>query len=297
MAHGHDHSHSPGGRNRVRLAIVFVVTLVYLVVEAVAGFLTNSLALLADAGHMLTDTVGVGLALSAVWLAARPADPRRSYGYYRAEILAALANASVLVIVCGFVLYAAYRRFQNPPTVAAGPVVVALVGLAVNGAGVLLLHKGAGESLNVKGAYLEVLSDAVTSVGVIVAAAVMWATGWMLIDPLVSAGVGLFILPRTWVLLRQATNVLLEGTPAGIDPNAVRTAVAAVPGVAGVHDLHLWALTAGVNAASVHVVLADGVPLGEVLTGVHECLRNRFPIHHATVQVEPPGWEEYDTHP
>jgi cobalt-zinc-cadmium efflux system protein len=277
---------------------VFAITLAYLAVEVAAGFLTNSLALLADAGHMLTDAAGVGLALFAVWLAGRPPDPKRSYGYHRAEILAALANAAILLAASGWLLYEAYERITNPPAVEAGPVVaVAFVGLLVNGGGILLLRAGSAESINVKGAYLEVLSDAVTSVGVIVAAGVMWATGWMLIDPLVSVAIGLFILPRTWGLLKQAAHVLLEGTPEGIDPGAVRAAVSGLPGVAGVHDLHLWSLTAGVNAASLHVVLGTGAALGEVLTAVHECLRHRFPIHHVTVQAEPPDWnEEHDTH-
>jgi cobalt-zinc-cadmium efflux system protein len=298
MGHAHDHDHrSAAGRSRGRLAAVFGLTLLYLAVEVAAGFLTNSLALLADAGHMLTDAAGVGLALFAVWLAGRPPDARRSYGYHRAEILAALANAAILVAASGWILYEAAERIAKPPAVAAGPVVaVAFVGLAVNGLGILLLHSGSGESINVKGAYLEVLSDALSSVGVIAAAAVMWATGWMLLDPLVSVAIGLFILPRTWGLLRQAAHVLLEGTPDGIDPGEVRAAVAALPGVAGVHDLHVWSLTAGVNAASLHVVLAESAALGDVLTEVHECLRHSFPIHHVTVQAEPAGWEEHGTH-
>lgn len=293
----HAHAHSPADRHRGRLATVFGLTLVYLAVEVAAGLLTNSLALLADAGHMLTDAAGVGLALFAIWLATRPPDPRRTYGYHRAEILAALVNAVVMVGVSLFVLYEAYERFRDPPAVAGGPVaVVAAVGLVVNGAGVLLLHRGSGESLNLKGAYFEVLSDALTSVGVLAAGLVIWLTGAAWVDPLVSAAIGLFILPRTWALLRDAVGVLLEGTPAGIDAGAARAAVEKLPGVAGVHDLHLWALTSGVNAASLHVVLADGADLGAVLTAVHGCLRHEFPIHHVTVQAEPPGWPEHETH-
>ena len=298
MGHNHSHSHSPAGRNRGRLAVVFVLTLVYLAVEVVAGLLTNSLALLADAGHMLTDAAGIGLALFAVWLARRPPDPKRTYGYYRAEILAALVNAVVLVGVSIYVLYEAYVRFRAPPAVNGGPVaVVAAIGLLVNGVGVVLLHRGSGESLNMKGAYYEVLSDALTSVGVLIAGVVIWLTHWWWVDPLVSAGIGLFILPRTLTLLKEAVDVLLEGTPAEIDPEAVRTALAAVPGVTAVHDLHLWTITTGVNAASVHVVLGDAAALGEVLTAVHECLAHQFPIHHATVQAEPPNWPAHDSHP
>jgi cobalt-zinc-cadmium efflux system protein len=246
---------------------------------------------------MLTDAAGVGLALFAVWVSSRPPDPQRTYGYYRAEILAALANAVVLVGVSGFVLYEAVERFLAPPAVAGGPVaVVAAVGLLVNGAGVVLLRGRSGESLNLKGAYFEVLSDALTSVGVLAAGLVIWLTGWWWVDPAVSLGIGLFILPRTWALLREAVGILLEGTPAGIDPAEVRAAVAAVPGVSGVHDLHVWAITTGVNAASLHVVLSDAARIGEVLTDVHECLRHRFPIRHVTVQAEPPGWPEHETH-
>lgn len=297
MGHSHSHAHSSAGRNRGRLTVVFVLTLLYLGVEVVAGLLTNSLVLLADAGHMLTDAAGIGLALFAVWLAGRPPDPRRTYGYYRAEILAALANAVVLIGVSAYVLYEAYQRFRSPPEVAGGPVaIVAAIGLVVNGIGVVLLRRGANESLNLKGAYFEVLSDALTSVGVLAAGLIIWLTDGWWVDPLVSVGIGLFILPRTWALLREAVGVLLEGTPADIDPAAVREAVAAVPGVAGVHDLHLWTITSGVNAASLHVVLADPGRLGDTLTGVHDCLRQRFPIHHATVQAEPPDWPEHETH-
>lgn len=294
---GHAHSHLPVDRPRGRLVAVFSLTLVYLAVEIVAGLATNSLALLADAGHMLTDVGGLGLALFAAWVGGRSPGPRRTYGYYRAEILAALVNATVLLAVSGWVLWEAVARLLAPPPVDGGPVAfVAAVGLVVNVVGVVLLHSQKGESLNLKGAYLEVLSDALASVGVLAAGLVVWLTGWRWVDPAVSVGIGLFILPRTWGLLGEAVGVLLEGTPTGIDTAEVRAAVAAVPGVAGVHDLHLWAITTGVNAASLHVVLADPVRLGEVLTAVHDRLRHAFPIHHVTVQAEPPDWPEHETH-
>lgn len=296
----HDHSPQAGsaaGRNEKRLAVVFGITAFYLAVEVAGGLLTNSLALLADAGHMLTDVAGTGLALLAIRFARRPASAERTYGYYRAEILAALANAVVLIGVSLYVLYEAYRRFREPPEVHSGEMIlVAVVGLGVNAVSVWLLRDASKESLNLKGAYFEVLSDALTSVGVIIAGVVMWATGWYYADPLVSAGIGLFILPRTWSLLKEATGVLLEGTPSDVNLAAVREAVAAVPGVAGVHDLHAWALTSGVNALSVHVAMTAGAELVAVLGGVHERVRSGFPITHVTVQVEPPGWAEAESH-
>ncbi|HEY1189787.1 MAG TPA: cation diffusion facilitator family transporter [Gemmata sp.] len=294
----HDHSHTTAGRNTRKLAIVFGLTVLYLVVEVVGGIWTGSLALLADAGHMLSDAAGLGLALVAVWVARRPPSPARTYGYHRVEILAALANAVVLVLISLYVLYEAYERFRAPPPVASvGMLAVAAVGLVVNLIGVRILHAGSGESLNVRGAYYEVVSDSLASLGTILAGAIMWATGWYYADPLVSAAIGLFILPRTWKLLSDATHILLEGTPEGVDLTAVRAAIASAPGVSGVHDLHVWALTSGVNALSAHVVLTDGAALGDVLTTVHERVSHGFPIAHVTVQVEPPGWETAETHP
>lgn len=299
MAHAHDTgtATSAAGKNEKQLAIVFALTAFYLAVEVAGGLLTKSLALLADAGHMLTDVAGTGLALLAIRFARRPASPERTFGYYRAEILAALANAVVLIGISAYVLYEAYRRFREPPEVQSGPMIlVAVIGLGVNIISIWLLREGSGESLNMKGAYFEVLSDALTSVGVIAAGVVMWTTGWYYADPLVSAGIGLFILPRTWALLRDAVGILLEGTPAGIDLAAVREAVAQVPGVTGVHDLHVWALTSGVNTLSVHVVLAADADLGSVLTGVRERLTAGFPVSHVTIQAEPQGWAEGETH-
>ncbi len=293
----HEHSTSAAGRNSKRLAIVFWLTAFYLAVEVIGGIVTNSLALLADAGHMLTDVAGTGLALMAIRFARRPASPERTYGYYRAEILAALANAVVLIGVSLYVLYEAYGRLVSPPEVQSeAMLLVAGVGLVVNVIGVLLLRTGSAESLNLKGAYFEVLSDALTSVGVIIAAVVMWATGWYYADPIVSAAIGLFILPRTWKLLSEAVGVLLEGTPSDVNIASVREAIAGVPGVAGVHDLHVWALTSGVNALSCHVIMADGEPLLAVLTRVRDRVTSEFPITHVTVQTEPPGFTESETH-
>ena len=235
------------------------MTCAFLGVEVVAGFLTGSLSLLADAGHMLTDVAGLVLALAAMKLAERPPSPRRTYGYHRAEILAALTNGLVLLVVAAYILAEAWDRFRSPQPVASVPVLaVAAVGLAVNLAGAYLLHAGSHSSLNVRGAYNEVLADALSSVGVILGAGVILATGWLWVDPLVAVGIALFVLPRTWALLREALQVLLEGTPREVDLTALRAAMEGVPGVKTVHDLHVWTLTSGVHALSAHAVLAGG---------------------------------------
>jgi cobalt-zinc-cadmium efflux system protein len=294
---GSGHSYSPASQNKRRLAIVFGLTLTYLFAEVIGGLLTGSLALLADAGHMLTDVAGLGLALMAIRFAERPATPERTYGYYRVEILAALTNAVVLIVISLYILYEAYERFRNPPEVQSkAMLLVAAIGLAVNIAGMLILRKGSEESLNMKGAYFEVLSDMLTSVGVIIAAVVMLTTGWYYADPLISAGIGLFILPRTWVLLREAVGVLLEGTPSDVNPAALRESINGVEGVAEVHDLHVWSLTSGVNAMSAHAVLADGARHDIVLTAVRERVTSNFKIAHVTVQVEAQGCAENEAH-
>ncbi|HXU39605.1 MAG TPA: cation diffusion facilitator family transporter [Blastocatellia bacterium] len=295
MANGH--TTSPAGRNKRKLLFVFGFTTIYLVAEVIGGLMTNSLALLADAGHMLTDVAGLGLALFAINFAERSATPERTYGYYRVEILAALANAVVLIGISFYVLYEAYKRFLNPPEVESGVMLaVAAIGLAVNIAGILLLRESSSQSLNMKGAYFEVLSDMLTSIGVIVASVVMLITGWYYADPLISAGIGLFILPRTWALLREAVGVLLEGTPSDVNLTAVREAIGDVAGVAGVHDLHVWTLTSGVNALSVHAVLSNGALHDDVLVAVQRCVTTNFKISHATVQVETQGCAEWETH-
>jgi len=266
---------------------VLGLTVGFLLVEVAGALWTGSLALLADAGHMLTDAGGLSLALFAAWLAARPPTPEKTYGYYRVEILAALVNAVVLLAMSAFILYEAYRRFLSPPPVLGGPMLaVAVVGLGVNLAGMWLLHRGAGESLNLKGAYLEVLSDALGSIGVIVAALIVLTAGWYLADPLIGAGIGLFILPRTWGLLRRAVNILLEGTPPHIDVTDVETAMTRVPGVRRVHDLHVWTLTSGKEAMSAHVVV-DEIAAGDlIIRALHEMLHERFGIEHTTIQIE-----------
>lgn len=277
-------------KNRRSLWVVFGLTFTYLIVEVVGGLWTNSLALLADAAHMLTDVGGLGLALFAAWMSAKPATPQRTYGYYRVEILAALANAVVLFLMSFFILYEAYQRFREPPEVASLPMLgVAAVGLVVNLIGIWLLHRSSGESLNMKGAYLEVVSDLLGSVGVIVAAGVMWATEWYYADPIFGVAIGLFILPRTWGLMRQAVDVLLEATPAHIDLTELEKAVLGIEGVASVHDVHVWTITSGIDALSAHVVLAAGVeqPVAdEVAERAAAVLKEKFGIGHTTIQVE-----------
>jgi cobalt-zinc-cadmium efflux system protein len=281
---------SATGQNRRALQITFALTFLYFIVELVGGILTNSLALLADAAHMLTDVGGLALALFATWIAQKPATPQKTYGYYRVEILAALANAVVLFLISFYILYEAYRRFEEPPAVASLPMLfIAVIGLAVNLVGIWILRHGANESLNIQGAFLEVVSDALGSVGVIIAALIMLATGWYYADPIFSVLIGLFILPRTWKLVTQAANVLLESTPAHINVAAVEKAMLKVTGVEAVHDLHIWAITSGMEALSVHVVLTAGCEsqiATEILETLTTLLKDEFGIDHTTIQVE-----------
>lgn len=289
MGHGHGRG-APADRssnNRRRLMFVLLLTSTYLVAEVVGGILTKSLALLADAGHMLTDVGGLVLAMLAMKLADREASASKTYGYYRAEILAALANGVILIVVSLYVLYEAYERFRAPPEVkTTSMMLVAAIGLIVNVIGVMVLRAGSSESLNMKGAYFEVISDLLTSVGVIAGGAVMWGTGWYWVDPLVSAGIGLFIFPRTWKLVREATDVLLEGTPADVNMTQLRAAMQAVAGVADVHDLHVWSLSSGVNAMSAHVVVASPSIQDSVLQDVTRTIKTDFRVSHVTLQVE-----------
>ena len=283
-----------GIRYRSRLLWSFGLVGVFFVVEVVAGFATNSLALLSDAGHMLTDVLGLGMALAAIQLASRGSkDTGRTFGLYRLEILAALANAVLLFGVAIYVLYEAFVRLQDPPGVLGIPMlVVASLGLVVNLIAFALLRSGAKESLNVQGAFLEVLSDTLGSVGVIVAAIVLQATGWKYVDPIVGAGIGLFILPRTWRLGSQAVRILIEAAPAGIDVEDVRTKLAELPGVTDVHDLHLWTLTSDMEVASAHLVVTPTTDTRQVLTEARNRLRDDYRVSHATLQVEQEGQQE-----
>jgi cobalt-zinc-cadmium efflux system protein len=297
-AHGHDHAHGQGrghvpghvhgaGASRKRLTLVLCLSSLFLVVEVAAGILTGSLALLADAGHMLTDVAGLVLALLAMKLAERRPSPRRTFGYHRAEILAALINAALLLGVAAYILREAWERFLTPHAVPSTTVLaVASVGLLVNLIGALLLRGGSRTSLNLRGAYNEVVADALSSVGVIAGAVVIGLTGFYLVDTLVAVAIALFVLPRSWALLRETLHVLLEGTPREVDLAAVRQAMEAVPGVKTVHDLHVWTLTSGVHALSAHAILQEGATHGQVLGALRSRVTAGFPISHVTVQLE-----------
>jgi cobalt-zinc-cadmium efflux system protein len=269
------------------LAWTLALTALFLGVEVAVGLWTNSLALLADAGHMLTDAGGLALALFAIWMAKRPATDAKTYGYYRVEILAAAVNALVLLGISAGILYEAYRRFRAPPDVPGAPLlIVAGAGLAVNLVGMWLLRGGSTASLNVQGAYYEVVSDALGSLGVLVAGLLIITTGWRYADPVVGVGIGLFIVPRTWKLLRQAIDVLLEGTPAHIALADVERTMREVPGVQAVHDLHVWTLTSGRYAMSGHVVVDDLGAMDRILSELHARLHERVGIDHTTIQSE-----------
>ncbi len=291
---GHGHTHVPvtaAGGQRRRLAFVLGLTLAVLVAEAVGAALTGSLALLADAGHMATDAAGIALALGAVGLAQRPPGGRRTFGWQRLEILAAVANGLLLIAVAAFVLVQAVRRIGNPPEVDSGPMlVIAGVGLAVNLVALAVLHQGRTTSLNVRGAYLEVLADALGSVAVVVAALVIGVTGWTPADTVASLLIGCLVVPRAWHLLREALDVLLEAAPRGVDMAQVRSHILGVDGVVGVHDLHAWTITSGLPVLSAHVVVTDEAldagHGGRVLDALCECLGSHFDVAHCTFQLE-----------
>ena len=282
------HTHgSAAAAHRGRLVAVFAISLTILVVEVIGSVVTNSLALLADAGHVLADVAGIGLALLAIWFAGRPATAGRTFGYLRLEILAAIANAVLLFGIAAFVLFEAWQRFNQPVEIATGAMAAfALVGFAGNGVSLLLLRHPQAESLNMRGAYLEVLGDLLGSAAVIVAAGVIALTGWTGADLVASVAIGLMILPRTFALLRDATDVLLEATPKGVDMDHVRRHILEAPGVVDCHDLHAWTITSGMNVVSAHVVLAQGADPGTALSALSTCLADDFDIDHSTFQLE-----------
>ncbi len=297
---GHDHSHAAGrAEDRRRLALVLGVTSSVVVVELVGAWLSGSLALLADAGHMLSDTAGLLLALSASVIATRPATPRRTFGYHRAEILAGLINAVVLLGICGYLAYAGTRRLFAPSEIDAPQMLVfAAIGLTANLVSVMLLAGRRDNSLNMRGAYLEVLTDTFGSVAVIAAGLVVLGTGFERADPIASLLIAGLILPRSWALLSEAVGVLLEATPRGLDLDDVREHLAGVDGVVDVHDLHAWTITSGMPALSAHVTVSDEClderGVGPVLDDLTECVGRHFGIDHATFQVEPASHREHE---
>ena len=285
--HRHVHGQSAAAAGQRRLLAVLGMVAAFLVVEVIGGLLTNSLALLADAGHMFTDAAGIGLALLAIWFAQRAATAEKSFGYYRVEIFAAVANAFILFGIAAFILYEAVQRFAAPPKVIGLPMLgIASVGLVVNLVSMRLLQAGAETSLNLRGAYLEVLGDLLGSVAVIVAGLVIILTGWTPIDPIASVVIAGLILPRTWSLLRDAVDVLLQATPKGVDLDEVRQHLLRAEDVDDIHDLHAWTLTSGINVVSAHIVMRPGADPARVLDEVCACLTDDFDMEHSTIQLE-----------
>ena len=282
--HGHDHG---AGASSTRLAIALGLTTTFLIAELVGAFVFNSLALLSDAAHMFTDSAALAIALAAVKIGQRPADDSRTFGYRRFEILAAAFNALLLFAVAGYVLYEGILRFFEPEEVGStGMLIVATFGLVINLISMRILAGGKETSLNVKGAYLEVWADMLGSIGVIAGALAIMLTGWQWVDPIVAIGIGLWVLPRTWILLKDTTQILLEGVPRGLDLAELRSAIEKVPGVEGVHDLHAWSLTSDDPSLSAHVELTDGHDFEAVRLTITSMLMDRFHIQHTTLQVE-----------
>lgn len=287
-----EHSHGHGS-NRRRLTAVLALTFAYMLAEAIGGFLTNSLALLSDAGHMLADVAALVLALLALWFAARPVTARKTYGYYRMEILAALANGAALVVISLLISYEAVHRIKSPENVKGFEVtLIAIGGLVVNALSAFVLHSASRENLNMRGAFLHVMGDALGSVGAIIAGVLIWQWGWVLADPLISIAMCLLIIFSSWQLIRESVNILLEGTPSHINIRAVVEAMHMVPGVTDVHDLHVWTISSGMEALSAHVTIEPGVTHRTALEALQEQLRSGFNIGHVTIQIESPDEAE-----
>jgi cobalt-zinc-cadmium efflux system protein len=291
--HAHDHDHAVGKR---RLKLVLALTSVFMIVEFAGGILANSLALIADAAHMLTDVGALGLSLFVLWFSRRPANTAKSYGYLRLEILAALLNGSVLIVLSLAIFWQAWLRIRAPEVIE-GPLMlgVAIAGLIVNIVAAFTLHGSAEHNLNVRGAYLHVLGDLLGSVGAIIAALVIMFTGWVPADALISGFVGLLILVGSWKLVRESVDILLEAVPRHIELGAVRKAICAIPGVDEVHDLHVWTLTSGFLAMSGHAVVRHPEQNQRVLRDITDCMRSSFGITHITVQLELPVLHKLDT--
>lgn len=297
-AHSHaGHSHARASDSRRKLTMVLVLTAMYMIAEAVGGWWTGSLALLADAGHMLTDVAALALALTAAWFSSRPATSHKTFGYHRLEILAALVNGVALVVISMLILYEAYQRWSVPPAVQGSVVMlVATGGLIINLLSAWILHGRHEIDLNMRGAWLHVLSDALGSVGAIIAGLLMWLYGWYAADPLFSALIGILIVFSSWRLIRESTNVLLEGTPAHINLAAVEDSILHTAGVSNVHDLHVWTITSGREALSAHVIHAYEVSQPELLKELRAKLYDRFGVDHLTIQMETPDFEDETFH-
>lgn len=286
--HSHDHR-SGSRRDQRRLLIALGITALMTVLELVGGIMSNSLALLGDAGHMFTDTLALILSFFAIGLARRPADPKRTYGFLRAEILAALLNGAILVGIAGVIFYEAYRRFNAPPEIAGGLMLaVAAIGLAANVAGISFLHSASRQNLNIKGAFLHMWSDALSSIGVIAAAGVILLTDWNYADPLISILIGILILRGAFQLLWESVNILLEAAPHHLDSGRIAAEIGKVPGVRDIHDIHLWTLTSGVHAMSGHLLIDDQMVShsARIVAEVNRRLNHDFGITHTTLQIE-----------
>jgi cobalt-zinc-cadmium efflux system protein len=298
-AHGHSHKHGhSAGRNRRRLGIVLGLTTIYMLAEFLGGIYTNSLALLSDAGHMLTDVAALSLAIIAIWICKRPHNPKKTYGYYRLEILAALINGVALVVISLLIFYEAYQRLQSPPHVHSGPMIfIAFGGLLVNITSILILHESQQENLNVRGAFVHVVADALGSLGAMIAGILMLTKGWFWSDPLLSILTAALILFGAWQLVRDSVNVLLESTPAHVSYAEVREALLGLTAVCEVHDLHIWTITSGSEALSAHIVVSDSeTSNNEMLERVRSLLKHDFGIDHTTIQLELPGLKEEEIH-
>jgi cobalt-zinc-cadmium efflux system protein len=292
MGAGHSHT---AGKNERALWIALALTTSILIAEVIGGVVTGSLALISDAAHMFTDAAALAIALAAIRIAKRPADSLRSFGYYRFEILAAAFNALLLFAVAMYIIYEAYRRIQSPAEIqTSGMMAVAIVGLIANLVSMRMLSGGKDDNLNVKGAYLEVWSDLLGSAGVIIGAIVIRFTGWAWVDSVVAVGVGLWVLPRTWVLLKASVNVLLEGVPEEINIGDVKSVLLDVKGVASIHDLHVWSISSGKTSLTVHVVQDSGASHTQILQDIREVLLEKFEIAHITVQCELTACDQTD---
>ena len=307
MGAGHDHGHTHAAPTtgtaaaayRGRLRVALSITLAVMVVEIIGGVLADSLALIADSAHMATDALGLGMALLAIHFANRPASTNRTFGYARAEILAALANCLLLLGVGGYVLYEAIQRFMTPADTEGGlTVVFGLIGLVANMISLTLLMRGQKDSLNVRGAFLEVAADALGSLAVLISAVVIMTTGWQAADPIASLVIGLMIVPRTWKLLHETLDVLLEAAPKNVDMAEVRAHIVALPGVVDVHDLHAWTITSGMPVLSAHVVVGsdtlNAIGHEKMLHELQGCLGDHFDVEHCTFQLEPSGHAEHE---
>ena len=290
----HDHPRrSTRSRNRRRLGLTLLLAAGYMVAEIVGGWWTHSLALLADAGHMFSDAAALGLSLFAVWIADRPSTPQRSYGYYRMEILVALANGAALIAVSVLIFVEAFHRLRHPPEVLGGAMLgIASGGLGVNLLGLWILGGGRQENLNIRGAWLHILTDALGSLGAIIAGLAIWISGWNWIDPAVSALIGLLVIYSAWRLVMESVLVLMEIAPRAIDVDRVRDVMLATPGVSGVHDLHIWTITSGLDSLSAHVAVRHDHPPNDLLAQLRSMLHERFGIDHITIQIEPEDFEE-----